>query len=243
MLLRILKALYFWTVYPIVTFVLFTYLAIWQIVAKIIGNKTPDRHTHNVAVIWAKIILKFMPGWHLVVTGKENLPTSNEATVAVSNHESMADIWVIYALNFQFRWLSKVEIFHFPIIGRCMRWAGYIPIVRGNKESHLLSMQQSAAWLKQGVSMLFFPEGTRSKTGEMLPFKIGAFKLANECNVPILPIATKGTREFVKKGGYLPGTATVKLEVLPKEYKLPHESLEQFAERVRAKILAKVNLM
>lgn len=242
-MIRYIKAVYFWLIFPVATFTYYFYLAIWQIVAKIIGNKRPDLHSHRIATLWAETILTLMPGWRVATKGREYLPAKDEAVVAVSNHESLADIWVIFTLNFQFRWLSKKEIFDLPIIGASMRWAGYISITRGNKESHLKSMQESAEWLRRGVSMLFFPEGTRSKTGEMLPFKIGAFKLAEECGVAILPIATKGTRDLVRKHGYLPGTATVKLEVLPKEYKLPEETLEQFAERIRGKILEKVKSM
>ena len=94
-------------------------------------------------------------------------------------------------------------------------------------------MTESADLIRAGLSMLFFPEGTRSETGELKPFKIGAFKLAREMNVPVLPIAMHGAGKLLRKGTLSPCAASVKIKILPEVYDNPEESIEQFAERVR----------
>lgn len=169
--------------------------------------------------------------------GKENFPAENEAVVIVSNHESAADIFSIATLPLQYRWLSKDSVFKIPGIGFSMRAAGYISIQRGNQASHIRALAESARVIQSGVSMLFFPEGTRSETGELRPFKIGAFKLATEQKVKILPIALKGTRDLVIKNSTLPGSAKVQIRVLPKVDILPGEKLEEYAARVRGLII------
>jgi 1-acyl-sn-glycerol-3-phosphate acyltransferase len=119
------------------------------------------------------------------------------------NHQSNFDIPVLLAhLSVQFRWLAKVELFTIPIFGHAMRKAGYISIDRYNRESAFESLKIAANKIKSGVSVLIFPEGTRSRDGKIRSFKKGGFVLAIDSGVPIVPIAIKGTRSIMTKGKF-----------------------------------------
>jgi 1-acyl-sn-glycerol-3-phosphate acyltransferase len=100
------------------------------------------------------------------------------------------------------KWLSKDTMFKIPCMGWMMQMAGDIRLVRGDRDSTLNAIAQCRDRLAKKVSVMIFPEGTRSKTQEMLPFKDGAFRLAIECQAPILPIAVAGTRNAMAKGTF-----------------------------------------
>jgi 1-acyl-sn-glycerol-3-phosphate acyltransferase len=134
--------------------------------------------------------------------------------VAVSNHESMADIFLISHLPWEMKWLSKESIFKLPFMGWMMRMAGDIPVRRGERASRAEALEECRDRLAKRVSVMIFPEGTRSRTREMLPFKDGAFRLAIEAGVPILPLAVAGTRHALPKGSMLFGRATAEVRVL-----------------------------
>jgi 1-acyl-sn-glycerol-3-phosphate acyltransferase len=134
--------------------------------------------------------------------------------VAVSNHESYADIFLISHFPWEMKWLSKDTIFKIPVMGWMMRMARDIPIKRGKRESVVSAMQGCRDRLARKVSVMIFPEGTRSPTDELLPFKDGAFKLAIEAGVPILPIAVAGTRYCMAKGSFAFRRAHAKARVL-----------------------------
>ena len=119
--------------------------------------------------------------------------------VAVSNHESYADIFLISFLPWEMKWLGKEQLFKIPFLGWMMWLAGDIPVKRGRKESIVSAMNGCTAKLKQRLSVMIFPEGTRSPDGELLPFRDGAFRLAIENGTPILPIVVAGTRRAMAK--------------------------------------------
>ncbi|MCC7052795.1 MAG: 1-acyl-sn-glycerol-3-phosphate acyltransferase [Gemmatimonadaceae bacterium] len=119
--------------------------------------------------------------------------------VAVSNHESYADIFLISFLPWEMKWLGKEQLFKVPFLGWMMWLAGDIPIKRGRKESIVSAMNGCTGKLKRKLSVMIFPEGTRTADGELLPFKDGAFRLAIENGAPILPIAVAGTRRAMAK--------------------------------------------
>jgi 1-acyl-sn-glycerol-3-phosphate acyltransferase len=103
-------------------------------------------------------------------------------------------------LPVQFRWLAKAELFKIPIFGRAMRGVGYISIDRSNRKSAFESLKQAALTIRNGTSVLIFPEGTRSRDGRILPFKKGGFVLAVDAGVPVVPIIIKGTGGSCPKG-------------------------------------------
>ncbi len=158
--------------------------------------------------------------------------------VIVANHESFADILLISHLPFEMKWLSKIEILKIPLIGWMMRMAGDIPLQRGFGPSALEAMERCRTSLRHRVSVVFFPEGTRSPDGRMLPFKDGAFRLAIEAGVPILPLAVAGTRTALPKHDWRFNPARAIVEVLPPidTAGLTLEDLPALKERVRATI-------
>lgn len=134
--------------------------------------------------------------------------------VVVSNHESYADIFLVSHFPWEMKWLSKDTIFRIPVMGWMMRMAGDIPILRGKKESVVSALAGCRDRLSKRTSVMIFPEGTRSKTDELLPFKDGAFKLAIEAGAPILPIAVAGTRNCMAAGTFAFRRARAKARVL-----------------------------
>lgn len=146
----------------------------------------------------AVALVKLNPLWKFRVEG-EAPPDPRRPYVAVSNHESWADIFLISHFPWEMKWLSKDAIFKIPVMGWMMRMAGDIPLKRGNRDSVMSALAECRDRLKKRVSIMIFPEGTRSPTGDLLPFKDGAFKLAIETGAPILPIAVAGTRQAMAK--------------------------------------------
>ena len=122
--------------------------------------------------------------------------------VVVANHESYADVFLISCFPWEMKWLSKDTMFKIPCMGWMMQMAGDIKLVRGDRDSTLNAIAQCRDRLAKKVSVMIFPEGTRSKTQEMLPFKDGAFRLAIESQAPVLPIAVAGTRNAMAKGTF-----------------------------------------
>jgi 1-acyl-sn-glycerol-3-phosphate acyltransferase len=134
--------------------------------------------------------------------------------VVVSNHESYADIFLVSHFPWEMKWLSKDTIFRIPVMGWMMRMAKDVPVSRGKRESALRAVAQCRDRLRRRVSVMIFPEGTRSPTSELLPFKDGAFHLAIEAQVPILPIAIAGTRDCMAKGSFAFRRAHARARVL-----------------------------
>lgn len=229
----ILRTIMFWLGLFTYTFVAFLLLAVIEFFMWLTKYSHPQRVAHKVAEMWAHAFFIFTPGWKLIKTGLENLPPKDEPVVYISNHQSMSDIWAMYALKRQFRWLAKDMVFKVPGIGQSMKWAGYIPIKRGSRQSMEIAMASAHRVLKGGDSMFFFPEGTRSENDELLPFKIGAFKLASEANVRVVPLTLDGAGQLIRKGSPIPNKSTVRVHVDLPIQKLPDETLEQFAARAR----------
>lgn len=134
--------------------------------------------------------------------------------VVVSNHESFADILLISHLPWEMKWLSKAELFRIPVVGWMMSLAGDIPVRRGSARSAVEAMLQCRDRLRKRVSVMIFPEGTRSPHAEMLPFKDGAFRLAVDEQLPILPLALTGARDALPKKGFVMGRATAEVRIL-----------------------------
>ncbi|MFM7069072.1 MAG: lysophospholipid acyltransferase family protein, partial [Actinomycetes bacterium] len=134
--------------------------------------------------------------------------------IAVCNHESFADILLISHLPWEMKWLSKESMFRIPIAGQMMRMAGDIEVLRGDKDSAKKAMADCAVWLDRKVTVMVFPEGTRVVKGELGPFKDGAFRLAIEKQVPILPMVLWGTKEAMLKKDWRFGHAHAELRVL-----------------------------
>lgn len=161
-----------------------------------------DRRRYIAGRFWrnmAVVCVALNPFWHFKVAGPVP-PYRPRKAVVVSNHESNADAFLLSHLPWEMKWLSKSSLFTIPFFGWCMRMAGDIPLSRGEKHSTAKAMTLAGKWLEKEMSVMVFPEGTRSATGTMLPFKDGAFRLAIQHGADVLPIAVGGTREAVPKG-------------------------------------------
>jgi 1-acyl-sn-glycerol-3-phosphate acyltransferase len=134
--------------------------------------------------------------------------------VVVSNHESYADIFLVSHFPWEMKWLSKHTIFQIPVMGWMMRMALDVPVRRGQRESAVAALKECRDRLARRVSVMIFPEGTRSRSDELLPFKDGAFHLAIASGVPILPIAIAGTRDCMAKGSFAFRRAHARARVL-----------------------------
>lgn len=155
---------------------------------------------HIYSCAWAVFYVAINPFWKLRVTGREHLSWRGGAVLA-ANHASLIDILVLFALFRPYKWVSKAENFRIPFVGWNMTLNGYVPLVRGDRESVVKMLGRCSDLLRKGNHVLFFPEGTRSKDGELRPFKDGAFELAVQHGVPLVPIAVHGTGRALPKHG------------------------------------------
>jgi 1-acyl-sn-glycerol-3-phosphate acyltransferase len=154
------------------------------------------RWPQRLTATWARAILWANPFWRLTIVGQHHLPARG-AYVLVSNHASLADIIVLYQLKAPFKWIAKDSLFRVPLLGWSMRWGGNIRLVRGSARSIRASFAQALQCLQAGVPVMAFPEGTRSRSGDLGPFKRGPFQLAVKAQVPVIPIVVHGTREII----------------------------------------------
>jgi 1-acyl-sn-glycerol-3-phosphate acyltransferase len=157
-----------------------------------------ENKVHKIAKLWAKIMLA-LSGTSVEVIGTENV-LFNKPQIFMANHQSDFDIFIVLAyIPGQFRWIAKKELFKIPLFGSAMRRAGYIEIDRQHHEKALKSLDEAAQKIKEGKSVMTFPEGTRSKDGTIKPFKQGIFYLAIKSGVPIVPISIIGTGNIMRK--------------------------------------------
>ncbi|MDF2693995.1 MAG: 1-acyl-sn-glycerol-3-phosphate acyltransferase [Labilithrix sp.] len=157
---------------------------------------------------------RLTPLWTFDIEGKPPADIERSGYVVVANHESIADPFLLSWLPFDMRWVAKEELFKPPLIGWAMKWGGDIPLRRGKGESIRMMMEECERSLAGGISIMMFPEGTRSKDGDLLPFKDGAFALAIRAKVPVLPIALAGTREMRPKHSRWFGKAHARARIL-----------------------------
>lgn len=237
--MKILGVLWFWLSFAVITVFLFSVILASRLLSFLFSPQKYGDFVHWIACIWAKAIFFANPGWTYSIEGMNNL--DGKPVVYVANHQSAGDIIALLAMGTNFRWLSKDKVFKAPFIGPAMTWARYVPIERGNPQSHREALNKSAERLREGASMAFFPEGTRSEDGQVKPFKSGAFRLADQENVPIQPIVIEGTKELVKKGSRAPQKSHVRVRILPPTKRLAEESVDEFTERVQMVIQQALN--
>ena len=182
-------------------------LTFWFIVSWIVLAVCYPFDKGRKAVHWcSKMICMFFwkvpPTWKQHVEGLEHIDPKKSYVITI-NHQSMADIISLYFLPLNFRWVSKEEVFRIPYIGPLLIAHGDIPIQRGRaSEAMAKVVNDGKMWISRGASIAIFPEGTRSKDGEIHRFKQGAFALAKEAGVEILPVVMDGTRNIFKKKSY-----------------------------------------
>lgn len=188
--------------------------AVFAIIAIIVSFfSSTGNSVHIIARIWSKSIL-FVSGIKVDIEGLTNIDQS-KSYIYMSNHRSNFDIPVLLGcLPIQFRWLAKAELFKIPIFGRAMSGAGYVKIDRFNRESAFKSIDEIAAKMRNGVSVMIFPEGTRSEDGNIKSFKKGGFVMAVDSGAPIVPVILRGTRSIMSKDSWRikPGNVSLSID-------------------------------
>jgi 1-acyl-sn-glycerol-3-phosphate acyltransferase len=155
--------------------------------------------THFWVSSWCFQYLRSWPGWRARVIGAHLLPKG--PCVLVANHQSMADILALMGLPTNFKFVSKGALFRIPLLGFIMKLMRYVPLERGRHSSMTAMMDRCAALLRAQQKILVFPEGTYAPRGYRLAFKRGAFKLALDHQVPVVPIVLTGTRQLIDEDG------------------------------------------
>jgi 1-acyl-sn-glycerol-3-phosphate acyltransferase len=172
------------------------FISFWCVIFSLFSNA--ENNIHKVAKLWAKILL-LICNIKVEIIGKENI-LRGKPQIFMANHQSDFDILIVLAhIPGQFRWLVKKELFHIPVFGAAMKSAGYIEIDRNNREKAMQSLDQAALRIREGKSIMAFPEGTRSRFGEIKHFKQGTFYLAIKSGAPIVPISIIGSGEIMPK--------------------------------------------
>ncbi len=198
------------------------------------------RVVHELSRILCMCFWRVPPTWRRDISGLEYVDR-NQPYVIVLNHNSMVDIISLYFVPLNFRWVSKREVFRIPFIGGFLKLHGDIAIERGRAaEAMHKVIHDGKEWISRGVSIAIFPEGTRSKDGEIHRFKQGAFVLAKEAGVPILPVVLDGTKSVLKPSFLFNWRHKLTLRVLPpipaekvKETEIP-ELVADVQERMTA---------
>ncbi|NIQ38102.1 MAG: 1-acylglycerol-3-phosphate O-acyltransferase [Proteobacteria bacterium] len=159
------------------------------------------RVVHNYARAWGWLITR-SSGVHVVLSGVDHIDRGRPY-ILMANHQGAFDIFALLAyLPIHFKWLAKEELFRIPIFGWAMGAAGYISIDRRGKKKALESIENAVTKIREGASVLIFPEGTRSPDGKIHPFKKGGFTLAIKAGVPIIPISIRGSREVLPRDSF-----------------------------------------
>jgi 1-acyl-sn-glycerol-3-phosphate acyltransferase len=199
---------------------------------------TDGETPHKVARIWAKCILA-ASNIKVTVEGLSNLNRTG-SYIYMPNHVSNFDIPVLQAyLPVQFRWLAKAELFKIPIFGYAMKRAGYISINRFDRKSAIQSLNKAAEIIRNGTSVIIFPEGTRSQNQNIQSFKKGGFVLAVDSGVPIIPVIIHGTWTIMQKKHILvrPGNVVLEIKKPINTSDYTRETKDDLMEKVRNIIL------
>lgn len=183
-----IRGLVYWVFGSIVTFLFF----IFVLVTSPFVRNTAD-YVHRLVRVWSRVLLQGLCGARISVTGIEHIDP-NTGYIIVSNHRSFTDILIGNSvMPLQFRWLAKKSLFRIPIIGYGMKRAGYIWIEREKSMSSQRSLEKVRDCLLRGKSVWIFPEGTRTPREVLGRFKRGAFVLARDTGLPILPVVIAGS--------------------------------------------------
>lgn len=207
---RVIFSVYVWLLVLLVTLTLTPIFILIWIVTFLFDKKLAT--LHYFSNFWGSLFTVLVPEWKVNIIGKEKL--NNESKIIVANHQSQEDILLIYRLGIPFRWISKAEVFKVPFYGWLMKLKGDIKLQRSSKASIKKMLMDAEEVLKKGCIITIFPEGTRSKTGELGNFKDGAFKLAQTVKVPIVPVIISGTgQKLIYPNGLFQGkhVSTVKI--------------------------------
>jgi len=201
-----------YTVYKYVIYI--PWLLLWTLVnflgVVLVAPFSQQRASRWFGGMWGRGLLRAVPA-RLRIVGERDFDR-RQPYIVVSNHLSLMDIPILYGwLDLDLKWVMKKELRKVPMIGGGCAMLGHIFLDRGNHQAAVEELQQVKDRLLPGTSILFFPEGTRSRSGELQAFKLGAFRMARDIDLPILPITLKGADRILPPDNIQlrPGTATM----------------------------------
>ena len=188
-------------------------------------------------------ISRLNPNWKITIEGEKDIDARNPYIV-VCNHLSNADIPLISNLPWEMKWVAKKELFELPFLGWMMKMAQDISVDRSSSNKRIGVFKSCSFYLNNNCSVMFFPEGTRSRDGRMKRFSIGAFDLAIQKNIPILPLVIDGTQDCLPKKDWVFTTdayVTLKvLEPINTDHLNEDDSIE-LMEKVRGEMLSQLS--
>lgn len=209
---KLLFSAYKWIV--VAPFLAFSTLFLGVIIMILCALGAADFASRVFATAWARIN-SAVAMMSISVEGQDHIDP-NQSYVIVANHQSLFDIYALYGfLGIDFKWVMKKELRAVPVLGVCCELMGHILIDRSNTDAALTSINNAKQRISNGMSVVFFPEGTRSRNGDLRQFKKGAFRFAQEMSLPILPVVIHGTKDILPSDtiDLTPGHAVV--EILP----------------------------
>ncbi len=236
-MINVFLSIFFWV--ACVTLLAALYLTMLLLLVLTFPFDPQRKILHRQCFWWSSSVIGLNPFWKLKVEGLENID-HKKTYVIVANHQSLADIVVLYQIRAQFKWVAKESLFRIPFLGWCLGLCRHIALKRNDMASIREVYAEARKYIQSKMSVLFFPEGTRSETDEMNPFQNGAFKLAISEKVPILPIVLHNTRDAIPKGDWvMKSEMRCRLTVL-KPIETETFSVGDFA-LVRDKVRARIN--
>lgn len=205
-----IRSLWTWTAVTVLIVVWLPLLAVVRLI-----DRDPARYRTG---LWFRrlgcLLTRVNPSWRVTVSGVR-IEDPRRPYLVVSNHQSLADIPVISCLPWEMKWVAKEELFRLPVVGWQMRLAGDIEVNRSDSRSGARALMAARAYLQKHCSVMFFPEGTRSRDGSVGRFSEGPFRLAIKAQVPVLPLVIEGTRDALPKHSWRFGEpSTIRLSVL-----------------------------
>jgi 1-acyl-sn-glycerol-3-phosphate acyltransferase len=191
----------------------------------------PDRRVlHAFVCRSCHAYLHLNPLWRVRVEGRERIPRG--PSVLVVNHQSLADVAACMGLHRPFKFVSKASLFSLPLVGWSMRMLRYVRLERGRPHSTRAMLEDCRRWLRRGMAVLMFPEGTYAPGEALLHFKPGAFLLARDERVPLVPVLLTGTRDLVVGDGpWMAPRVDIRVRVLdPIDFPPGAEAMQVAAE-------------
>lgn len=205
---------------------------LWLIISVVLALVFLPIHSW-IMIIWSEVALVVM-GIRLEVSGRNHLPRGKPC-ILVINHESALDIPVaVAATRIPVRFMAKKELFRFPFFGWVLKWGGHIPIDRKNRQKAIQAIEKmSGKLIRRNISIIVSPEGTRSSSGRILPFKKGAFRLARSYKLPLVPVILMGSRYCLPNKTFRIRSGIVKVVIEKPVYPEHYENLEECIHLVR----------
>jgi 1-acyl-sn-glycerol-3-phosphate acyltransferase len=227
--MRLIFSIYVWLFY-----LLMYVLMIIPIFLVFIVTLPFDKHrlaANRMFMFVGRSFIWFNPGWNIELRGLENYQ-AGESRIFVGNHQSFLDMPLLGSLPWNMKWVGKDGLFKVPILGQIMWMSGHLSVKRGTTQA-LNSMKKLHPYLDAGIPVMIFPEGTRSRTGELLKFKGGAFVMAADTKTAVQPILISGTREIVRPDSFITRpSGTMIASILPAMHPDDYPSVGAFRDAV-----------